>query len=436
MRFEFVKTMKKLLYLLIVLIAILGSCKKEISAPEVTPVMARDSLYYLMNSVYYWYNLMPSVTKENYSDPYTLMDAMMYKELDRWSFVADYDKFNAAMNGSFVGHGIRIGLDENDKVRIVLIYNKSPLYALGVRRGWIIKNVNNIDLAPIIIAQDSAAYNDALGASSTSVTNTFLFQKPDGTDITISSRKASFTINSVILYDTLHLSTGITGHLVFDSFIIPSEKELQTAFAFFNLYGVKDLIVDLRYNLGGYLYIAQELASYIIGNGYATANFATIEYNDNYQDYNQTFKFLTTSYPLALTKVVFITTRSTASASEDVMNGLSPFLTIVSVGDTTMGKPVGMLGFPCGKKYIFSPIVSKVTNSLDIGDFYEGFAPDKIAADDLAHDFDDRQEICLNEAIHYIETGSFSNKSVSGFKRSAQFSEKPSWMNNAFVNGK
>ena len=74
-------------------------------------------------------------------------------------------------------------------------------------------------------------------------------------------------LNSVMLYDTLHLSSGITGHIVFDSFIQPSET--GTRYRIFLLLasnGAKDLILDLRYNGGGYLYIAQQLASYIAGN--------------------------------------------------------------------------------------------------------------------------------------------------------------------------
>jgi carboxyl-terminal processing protease len=425
--------MKKLVPFLIMILMLFGSCKKDESVPEVTPAMARDSLYALMNEVYLWYKLMPSVNREAYADPYKILDAMMYKELDRWSFVADYDKFTAQMKGTFVGHGFRVGLDETDKARIALIFDNSPLYSAGVRRGWIIKQINDVDLAPILISEDGPAYINLIGPGVAGRTNKFLFEKPDGSTVTISDTKSSFTLNSVILSDTLHLKSGITGHLVFESFIEPSENELMQAFKYFSENNVQDLIVDLRYNTGGYLYIAQLLASYISGNGYTSTNFASIEYNDKYQDYNQSFKFITTSYPMALTKVIFITSRQTISASEDVMNGLSPILNIISIGDTTDGKPVGMIGFPCGKKYIFSHISSKVVNSLNQGDFYDGFAPDKLAIDDIAHDFKDRNEKCLNEAIRYLETGAFSGKGSQAFTRSVQFSEKPVWMNNVFV---
>jgi len=79
----------------------------------------------------------------------------------------------------------------------------------------------------------------------------------------------------------------------------------------------------------------------------------------------------------------------------------------------------------------------KIVNSLDEGDYFEGFFPNKVAADDITHDFDDRNEVCLGEAISYLETGVFrSAKSSKVFKKYPQISEKPSWMNNTFVKDK
>jgi carboxyl-terminal processing protease len=425
--------MKKLLILLFIFLQLFISCKKDDDIKkEITPEQARDSLYYLMKSVYYWYKLAPSVTRQNYTDPYTLMGAMKYKPLDRWSFVADYDEFNSVFKGNFVGHGYSIGLDNASVARIEMIYNNSPLYAEGVRRGWIVKKINNVDVAPLLIAANYEAYSALLGPRTEGIENTFVFQKPDGSEVTIVSKKKSFTANSVILCETLNLSSGVTGHIVFESFIEPSETELKDAFAFLKSSGVKDLILDLRYNSGGYLYIAQILASYIAGNSRTGETFARLEYNDRYTAYNESYKFITTSYPLSLPRLIVITSRSTASASEDIINGLKPFINIISIGDTTDGKPVGMLTFPCAEKYIFSPIVSKIVNSLNQGDFYDGFAPHKTATDDITHDFSSREETCLKEAILYLETGAFSGKGKEAFSRSVQFSEKPYWMNNAF----
>ncbi len=79
------------------------------------------------------------------------------------------------------------------------------------------------------------------------------------------------------------------------------------------------------------------------------------------------------------------------------------------------------------------PVTFKMVNSQDQGEYFAGIFPAKVLPDDITHDFGDRQESCLKEAIHYIETGTVSTKGLSPFKRSAQFSEKPAWMNNTFV---
>jgi len=430
--------MKKLIFLPILLLALFTSCKKDPVKPidsGLTDAMARDTVYYIMKDYYYWYNLMPTVTKEDYKTPYEILEAMRYKTLDRWSYILTGDEYNAQVNGTFVGHGFRIGLDALGNARIAMIYNNSPLYAPGVRRGWIVEKINGVDLAPILLRNDAAAYNTLIQPSTAGITNIFLFKKPDGTETTISSTKSQFAINTVLAYDTLHLASGVTGHLVFEEFFPPAITELATAFAYFKANDIKDLILDLRYNSGGYLDIAQTLASYIAGDSKAGTIFAKLSYNDKHPEANASIFFKTTASSLGMTRMAVITSRSTASASEDVINGLKPFVNIVTIGDTTNGKPTGMNGWDIGlvHKYYVFPVTFKVVNSLNQGEFFDGFFPAKVLADDIAHDWSDRNEACLKEAIHYMETGSVSTKGVTSFKRYPQFSEKPEWMNNAIV---
>ena len=429
--------MKKLIFLTIIILVLFGSCKKDNVTPDgsVTPAMARDSLYYIMEQFYLWYNMpeASSVTienKNNYKDPYELLEAMRYKTLDRWSFVADYDEFNAEMQGTFVGHGFRIGIDDSGLARIAMIYINSPLYANGVRRGWIIKKINDTDPVPALLNE---TYTDLIGPSQAGITNIFVFQKPDGTEVTVSSTKSTFTVNTVHLAEILQLTSGPTGHLVFDSFITPTANELATAFASFKTAGIKDLILDLRYNTAGYLSIAQTLASYIAGDSRKGKTFAKLSYNDKIQAENYIFPFIATPYSLDLSRIVVITTRNTASASEAVMNGLKPFVNVVSIGDATNGKPTGMNGWPVGQKYYMWPVTFKIVNADEQGEYFQGIFPAKVLPDDITHDFDDKNETCFKEAIYYLEHGSVSAKGLQEFKRYPQFSEKPSWMNNAFV---
>jgi C-terminal processing protease CtpA/Prc len=428
--------MKKLVILLSFLILVLGSCKKNVSpatTAETVDQLARDYLYDAMNQYYFWYNLMPAVVKTDYKDPYTLLDAMMYKTLDRWSFVQTYEEYLAMSQGDFVGHGISLGLDPNNHVRIVQIYNNSPLYSLGVRRGWIVKQLNGTDLAPIFLANDATAYNNLIGASTAGITNTFLFQTPQGKDSTIVSTKAAFTLNTVLLADTLHLKSGITGHLVFDQFIQPSNDELLTAFTYFSQNNITDLIVDLRYNGGGDISVLTNMASYLAGTAKLNTPFLQLTFNDKNTSYNTTYNFNSVAFPLSITKLIIITTRETASASEDFINGLKPILNVHTLGDTTNGKPVGMIGIPYQTSYMFWPITFSLVNSAGDGGFYKGFAPDKYVADDFTHDWNDRNEACFKEAIYYLEHGTISSKGLMIKRPTLKFSEKDNKNNNAYI---
>ena len=84
-------------------------------------------------------------------------------------------------------------------------------------------------------------------------------------------------------------------------------------------------------------------------------------------------------------------------------------------------------------KYIFAPVTFECVNSLGDGNFYAGFAPEKYVIDDIAHDFSDRNELCLKEAIYFLENGSASTKGGYIFNRSKQFTENPAWMKNMFI---
>lgn len=411
-------------------VSLLCSCEKNKDNKVVTPEMAKDTLYYIMNDWYFWADDMPRVDRRAYDNPYDLLEAMRYRELDKWSFVDDYESFMSDMQGDFFGHGISTGLDTEGNARIAIIYNKSPLYARGVRRGWIVKSINGYDIATVIRQNDNDSYNRAFGPSSAE----FVFEKPDGTTVTINSSKAAFTANTVLHYDTIHLSSGITGHIVFESFIESSKEELIEAFDFFKKNNVTDLILDLRYNGGGYLDVAQTLASYIIGNGFTTNTFTKLRYRDIRSRYNVINYFVDTDYPLNLSKVVIISSRSTASASEAVINGLEPFINVVQVGDTTYGKPMGMDGWQCGFKYIFYPVTFKLVNANDLGEYYEGLPPEILANDDITHDFGDREENCLSKAINYLETLKIPSNDAKGYFRSPLFSEKPDYLNNMFTN--
>lgn len=408
--------MKKVLLISLLVIPLIYGCRKDPDPVDTytDEERARDGLYDLMKYVYLWYTTMPTVKASDYEGPEELMEALRYKQMDRWSFVTDYESFMASMEGSFVGHGIRMGLDDANNVRVVSLYEGSDLWPKGVRRGWIVKEINGTAIAPIFISGNNTAYNNLMGPSTAGTSNTFKFINPDGQEVTYTSVKSGFTINSVTASKVLDLPTGKTGYLCFETFIDPSEQELNEAFASFKANNVTDLIIDLRYNTGGYMDIAQQLASLVLTWDDTTKVCYKLTYNSLVgPEWNENFKFVRTESPLGLDRVVFITTRSSASASEVVINSLKPYIDVTLVGDTTHGKPAGMniWGFPFPStsvpepdyQYVFAPITFEYLNAADEGRFYEGLVPDVRAADDITHDFGDPEEASLKAAIGVLQ---------------------------------
>jgi C-terminal processing protease CtpA/Prc len=408
-------------------------CDKETDPDdEVNPLAAANqNLYNYMNDYYLWYQYLPEVNPASYVDPYVLMDDIIYKENDRFSYVADREEYEAYFNqGVYAGHGISYSLDQSGKIRILFIYEDSPLYSEGVRRSWIVNKINGT--AVYTNSFDNASLNalfslvsQLMGPSTVGHTNTFEFEDPEGNLHTITSAKKKITINSVLHYDTLQIQGEVVGHLVFETFIDHSYDELEEAFAFFKAQGASELILDMRYNGGGTMDVARVLGSYITGPSTSGQTFVTYRFNaklasENFAIYMESF-----SESLDLDRLFVITGYGTASASESVINSLKPYIDVLMVGDTTYGKPVGMIPQNY-QDFVWVPIMFEMVNKNGEGDYYDGIPPDFYVFDDPTHDFSDREEDCLQAVIQYLETGSFG--SLKSGQRDFRRPAKGSWL--------
>ncbi len=110
------------------------------------------------------------------TSPEDILEALRYKTRDKWSFVTDYESFMASMQGTFVGHGIRMSLDNSNNVRVVSLYDGSDLWPKGVRRGWIVREINDTPVAPIFISGNDAAYNALMGPSTAGIPTSSCFR--------------------------------------------------------------------------------------------------------------------------------------------------------------------------------------------------------------------------------------------------------------------
>ncbi len=381
----------------------LAGCEKDNVNNQNSDKDARDELYKLMNEWYYWYDVMPQVNKELYNDPYELLEAMRYLPDDHYSFVAPLEYIENMLEGKYIGYGFAHKKDTEGNSRILYVYKDSPLYPYGVRRGYIITKINGIAL------DENSNLSALLGANEIGITNTLEFKSLTDSVFDVTVAKKEIQKNSVVYYDTLHVNGKTIGHMVHDEFIEPSYDEFDETFAYFQSAGVEEMIIDLRYNPGGLTDVLTYLADLITGPSTDGQLFLTYEHNNKKTNYNLDILFEQQSSSLDVDRVVFITSRGTASASEALINCLAPYIDVKTIGDTTYGKPVGMYVFTY-LDWAFLPIVFKIVNADGSGDYFFGIPPDNACPDDITRGFNDRDEACLKEAIYYIENGSFSGR--------------------------
>src|SRR5512145_580509 len=328
-------------YIVIFAIAVLllSACKIE---NDNTDRLVNKELYGLMKEYYLWYDHLPSgVDYGAYSNPQEFIDAMRYEKFDRWSYVQTKEEFYQFSEGKFYGHGFSFGLDESGNIRIIYVFRHTQVANSGVKRGWIISKVNGTTVTENNI-------RGLLGESKAGITNNIAFLDENGAPVNLTLIKEEIQITPVLHYEVINQGSTKIGYLVFEEFIRPAYPEFEEAFTYFNSQGIDELIVDLRYNGGGFVNVADTLAGWLIGKDHGNQFFTETRYNNKYSQFNETSKVPAISNGVSLSRIFFIGTKYTASASELVINGISPYVDVIIAGDTTHGKPVGMDGFMVG----------------------------------------------------------------------------------------
>ena len=406
----------------ILLLLVLWSCQEDddvvapssdILLPLNSPEL-RDTTYRIMQDWYLWNEEMPDVDPKDFGSADELMDALQYR-LDKWSYITEKKEYDSYFSqGEYEGYGYGPAFDDTGNLRISLVYQDSPFGRAGVERGWIIAKINGQ-------AVNRTTYSNSLIDAST---NTFEFINAAGETITETLTKSAITINTVLHHEVIDVGSEKVGYLVFNSFLAPSIDELKPVFAEFQQAGIADLILDLRYNGGGRVNVAEYIAGNIIGNRGTDRTFLEYAYNPTIQaaidadpetKAKFTTKFQTPDFPLDLDRLIVIASGRTASASELLINGLRPFMDVLIVGENTHGKPVGSSPHYFGG-YAISPISFKVINDNGEGEYFGGFAPDALVADDITRPFGDPEEARLKEALNFVASGAFT---VAGGARTA-----------------
>lgn len=361
-----------------------------------------QEIYSIMNEWYYWYDEMPDVDPDDYATPQALLDVLTQPEQDlgkHYSYLTTVAEEEAFLsNAAYVGFGFSMGMDADGRIFLKESFEGSPAHDAGMRRGDEIISVDGVDVASMSTEQ----FNEALGPDEKGYTVTFGVRHPDGTTDSYAVSKDEVE-TPVVAHVTTDLGNGDTTYIFFRSFVNPAFDALDDAFAQMKAAGDTQLVLDLRYNGGGLISVAEHLGGLIAGVDHEGKLIAEIDFNDKHQEQNQEFLIQMLANTVDVSDLVVIMTGSTASASEMVINGLAPHMNVKTVGDTSYGKPVGQSRFEFCMTDILRAVAFSVINSEGTSDYYRGFDPYCEANDDVFHPLGSAEEDSISEALYLLD---------------------------------
>ncbi len=350
---------------------------------------------------------------------------------DRFHFTYSTQEWRElSQSGVSAGYGATWSLVSNMPPRKVVVAYTEPnspaaTSPANLARGAEILTVDGVDVAN---GTNVDALNGGLFPDDPGETHEFTVQDRDSSDTrTITLESVEVTSDPVQAVQTLDTANGPVGYMLFNDHIAPAEQQLVDAVEQLRDAQIVDLVLDLRYNGGGFLYIANELAFMIAGpNATGGRTFEKLEFNDKHPTFNPVTGRLLEPTPfysttadgeplpgLGLSRLFVLTGPGTCSASESIINGLRGIdIEVIQIGSTTCGKPYGF--YPtdnCGTTY-FS-IQFRGVNDKGFGDYADGFSPVNTAepegvavagcsvADDFTHVLGDPNEGRLSAALAY-----------------------------------
>lgn len=320
-------------------------------------------------------------------------------------------------SGASAGFGFRLGADAGSRrAGLLEVFEGAPALAAGLDRGAEILAIGTSTstlrtVSDIIAAEGVGGLYNALGPDDVGTTRVLRVSDANGTrDVTLS--KAEYEIAPVSARTGVRVldgPSGKVGYVNLRTFIDPAEPALKSAFAQFKAQGVRDLIIDLRYNGGGLLSVAGVLGD-LIGGGRGQSDIQSrVVFRPEKSSENETRYFNQLPETVTPRRIAFIGTGGTASASELVVNAMIPYLgaDVALIGTNTFGKPVGQIALDkaeCDDR--LRVIAFSVRNRDNQGDYYSGLAPYLKATcqaiDDPSRPLGDPAEASIQAALGFI----------------------------------
>lgn len=354
-----------------------------------------------MDDYYLFYDQLPVVDSGQYEGAEDFIRALRVAPYDRYSYVTD-ESTNVAFfeEGERFGFGMRIERSDDQRLYFSLIEPLSPLGATDAERGDELLAINGV--TPDGFTSEFIA--QALGEGDEVVDVRFTLQKPNNAEpYEVTVTKSTYDVQTVLDAKVLNHNNHQVGYLNFLSFLETSEKELNDAFADFKDNDIDELVLDLRFNGGGRISVAEQIGSLIAGTSVNNTTFTDFRFNDKYANQNTQYPFFERNGALNLPRVYVLTSANTCSASELVINSLRPFIDVVTIGDTTCGKPYGTVSNNyCGKS--MNALEVEFRNAANVGGYFDGLAADCPMTEDLAQTMGQPNENLLAAALHHVDT--------------------------------
>ena len=403
------------------LLGLTYSCKDDDSDSIPKETLAANAWIRENMELYYlWNNRLPNIDDTKQLDSEAYFYDLLYDAEDKWSWITDD---YAALAAEFEGVPVTMGFDPafwlfSDGVNVFIVVNYvypgSAADEAGLKRGDIILSINNTPLTVDNYADLYAAesYSVQLGEISNDVIGL------SGVSYNLTARVTS--TNPAVHHEVIDVDGTKVGYLAYVEFVAGADngflESLDQIFSEFNTAGVSELIVDLRYNPGGEIdaaaYLASEIApANVVAAGDVLVNMtyndelqAALEYYDQEEDLSYRFR-PDVGANANLQRVFFLTTSGTASASELLISGLSPYMDVVHIGEPTYGKYTGAWVLPDDNEaWAMVPIVLKYANIDGYSNFVNGLTPDYVIKDDdwAEIPFGDTTDPMMAKAIELI----------------------------------
>jgi C-terminal processing protease CtpA/Prc len=407
-----------------------------------------------------WYlfpeTLPASINPASYSSLEAFVDAMTAtaraQRRDRYfTYVTSIAEETAFYNsGASAGFGVRFSYDSaGRRVFVAEAFEGAPALAAGIDRGTEIlaigTNASNLQTVDSIMAASGPdGVINALGPSTVGTTRVLRIRDAAGTrDVTVT--KADYSITPVSpRYGAKVIVDGgrQVGYLNLRTFISTADPQLRQAFASFRSQGITEVIVDFRYNGGGLVSIAELMGDLMGANRSTSEVFSHTTFRAEKSQHNETRFFQPQPQSIAPTKIAFIGTGGTASASEMVINSFIPYLhaNAALVGTNTYGKPVGQIALDlaaCDDR--LRVVAFRTENAARQGDYFDGLAT-KVeascqAGDDVTRQLGDPAEASTRGALDFLagrpctriaDGGAQGTQAVKEGKRQLLAPERPS----------